>query len=173
MRYASSHGFRHATASILGNTLAILLVCVVASAGLAFISGSTVFTLLKWTGALYLIYLGVRIFRDKGGMWTARDALQTSYARIAAEAFALSLANPKILVFIAAFFPQFLIVGNNESLQFTVMTLTFAFFTSSTLVLYTSVSSWLFRKSEKSAWMNRVSGAALIGFGGYMLAQGV
>lgn len=171
VRYATNHGFKRASASICGNTGAILLACITASAGIALISKPAVLTPLKWAGAIYLMYLGIRMYFSKDSIEKENAHSPESYLHILRDAFLLSLSNPKIIIFIAAFFPQFLNSSGNSSLQFTIMSLTFSFFTATTLVFYTATASKLFRNPKFGAMVNRFSGIALVGFALFMLIR--
>lgn len=110
-----THGRRAGLASVAGIALGNLGNAVGASFGLAalFAASETAFLVVKYAGALYLVYLGVQALR------TPPTALQTARPdnarlfRIFRDAFAVALLNPKITLFFAAFLPQFM--GENAA----------------------------------------------------------
>lgn len=87
----------------LGNALA-------AAVGLAalFAASAQAFAVLKYAGALYLIYLGVKMLRDRQGAPAASTLQQASLSRIFRDGLVVALLNPKTMIFFAAFLPQFL-----------------------------------------------------------------
>lgn len=87
----------------LGNALA-------ASVGLAalFAISSTALTVVKYAGALYLVYLGVQMFRDPQTVLSSSVPQVVPAGHIFHDGFVVALFNPKTTVFFAAFLPQFL-----------------------------------------------------------------
>jgi threonine/homoserine/homoserine lactone efflux protein len=87
----------------LGNALA-------ASIGLAalFAVSSLAFSVVKSAGALYLIYLGIRMFRSSSVESPAVKSEVAPLGHVFREGFVVALLNPKTTVFFAAFLPQFL-----------------------------------------------------------------
>lgn len=67
MKLSGNHGFRLASASILGNTIAILAVCAISSISLSILNNPHVFYVLKVFGVLYLIYIGIKSFGSLAG----------------------------------------------------------------------------------------------------------
>ncbi|KAF3996980.1 LysE family translocator [Glaciimonas immobilis] len=169
IRLSGSRGFKVATASILGNIFTIIVVCVIASIGLSFLKNSLAFNVLRIGGALYLIYVGVKIFLEKSTYEESVAPSQKSYFSFFTEAVFISITNPKIFIFIAAFFPQFLTHGGNRMLQLSIMTMTFVFFTSAILVMYSALSSVLYKRKVVRDYINRCSGITLVLFGLYTL----
>ncbi|MDH5797555.1 MAG: LysE family transporter, partial [Paracoccaceae bacterium] len=94
---------------------------------------SVAFKTIKYLGAAYLVYLGLRIiiktYRDKGApisVTKQKVAAIPEMKRRFAEAFFVSAGNPKTVVFLAAFLPQFVVGDAPLSLQFVEMYLTIA-----------------------------------------------
>lgn len=87
----------------LGNALA-------ASVGLAalFAVSSLAFSVVKYAGALYLVYLGVQMLRPSAIENLVAMPTATSLTRVFRDGFVVALLNPKTTVFFAAFLPQFL-----------------------------------------------------------------
>jgi threonine/homoserine/homoserine lactone efflux protein len=95
-------------ASALGVETATLVHIAAAAAGLsaALASSATAFTVVKYAGAAYLVFLAVRAFRERGD---ERQAGRPPAAgrRVFAEGFVVNLLNPKVALFFLAFLPQF------------------------------------------------------------------
>ncbi|MGW4112818.1 LysE family translocator [Actinosynnema sp. NPDC004786] len=108
---ALAQGRRAALITVLGNTLGAyaLVVAVAFGVGAVVERSAVVFTALKLVGAVYLVYLGVKAWRQRGALHAsfaeggpARGGLRTLW-----EGFAVGVANPKTIVFFAAVLPQF------------------------------------------------------------------
>jgi threonine/homoserine/homoserine lactone efflux protein len=103
-------GRRHGLASVAGVALGNLGNAVGASIGLAalFAVSSLAFTVVKYAGALYLVYLGIQALRAPPvGMAGVKPA-PAPMARIFRDGFVVALLNPKTALFFAAFLPQFM-----------------------------------------------------------------
>ncbi|MFF5896738.1 LysE family translocator [Streptomyces argenteolus] len=108
---ALAQGRRAALTTVVGNTLGayVLIVAVALGVGSIVERSVLVFTLLKLAGAAYLVYLGVKAWRQRGSLRTAFTAEKSTQGglRTLGEGFAVGVANPKTLVFFAAVLPQF------------------------------------------------------------------
>jgi homoserine/homoserine lactone efflux protein len=118
-------GARAGLLTVAGTTAAMILQLTVASLGITAIFGALAeaFSLLRWLGVAYLVWLGVR-------SWMApADDLSTTKALAPRAAFGrgfvVSLTNPKTLVFYAAFLPQFLTSDRPLGPQMALLSVTF------------------------------------------------
>ena len=102
-----AQGRRAALASTLGVTAATAVFVVLTAFGLtALISSSVVaFSVVKYAGVAYLVYLAVREFRS--GRFRLEQPPPVSSRRAFADAFVVGITNPKVALFFLAFFPQF------------------------------------------------------------------
>ncbi|HVV13097.1 LysE family translocator [Amycolatopsis sp.] len=106
-------GRRDALLTVIGNAAGVYLQVVAVAFGLgAIVEGSAaVFTVIKLVGAAYLIYLGVQAIRHRRKLSEAfGSAVRTvpgSAPRVLRDGFVVGLANPKSIVFLAAFLPPF------------------------------------------------------------------
>jgi threonine/homoserine/homoserine lactone efflux protein len=106
-----AQGRRFGLASVAGVALGNLGNAVGASIGLAalFAVSALAFTVVKYLGAVYLLYLGVQAIRaPRTGEATTPPPAPASLARIFRDGFVVALLNPKTAVFFAAFLPQFM-----------------------------------------------------------------
>ncbi|WTW97641.1 LysE family translocator [Streptomycetaceae bacterium NBC_01309] len=127
---ALAQGRRAALTTVVGNTLGayVLVVAVALGVGSVVERSVLVFTMLKLVGAAYLVYLGVKAFRQRGSLHAALtgDAPQQGTWRTLGEGFAVGVANPKTIVFFAAVLPQFVDRGQGHvALQMLVLGLVF------------------------------------------------
>lgn len=104
-------GRRGGLLSVLGNALGILPIIVAVSFGVGAIVAESVviFTILKFAGAAYLIYLGVQAIRHRRATAMAVQAGTThkSTLRLLGEGFVVGISNPKTIAFFVAVLPQF------------------------------------------------------------------
>ena len=108
---ALAQGRRAALTTVVGNTLGayVLIVAVALGVGSIVERSVLVFTVLKLAGAAYLVYLGVKAWRERGSLRAAftGDKAPQGGLRTLWEGFAVGVANPKTIVFFAAVLPQF------------------------------------------------------------------
>jgi len=168
------HGWRKAAFAALGNISGLFCLGIVAVTGLGAIIGASVavFNLIKYAGAAYLVYLGIRLFRQKGpdaGEIEKRLAQGPAAPRkIYFQAMGVALSNPKAIVFLTALFPQFISVHEPLAPQFltliaTLMAFSFTFLMGYALLAH-RVRIWLATAGRSSA-VRRTGGAVFIGFG--------
>ncbi|MGA3251474.1 MAG: LysE family translocator, partial [Paraburkholderia sp.] len=108
--YALGHGRRFALVTTAGVALGDLTSMTTSMLGLGVIlaASAALFTALKWVGAAYLIYLGIKLWRAPAQAPDAPDTAETRTSRIFAHAFAVTALNPKSIIFFVAFVPQFI-----------------------------------------------------------------
>ncbi|MBN8994835.1 MAG: LysE family translocator [Rhizobiales bacterium] len=126
--YALTQGRRVALAVAAGVAAGDLLAMTLSLAGLGALlaTSATLFTVLKWAGAAYLVYLGIRLWRAEpkiGGVEATEDARPAR--AIFAHAFVVTALNPKSIAFFVAFVPQFIDHSAPILPQFAIMEATF------------------------------------------------
>jgi threonine/homoserine/homoserine lactone efflux protein len=112
-------GRRSGLVSVAGVALGNLGNAFAASFGLAalFAVSAAAFTVVKYAGALYLVYLGVQMLRAPRIEPAVAGPGGVTSARVFRDGFVVALLNPKTTVFFAAFLPQFLSPGGAPMLQ--------------------------------------------------------
>ncbi|HET9907536.1 MAG TPA: LysE family translocator [Anaerolineales bacterium] len=133
-------------ASVLGVETANFLHASAAALGLSAIllSSALAFNLVKYLGAGYLIYLGVRKILSKGEETKAKLAQQEKLSRIYSQGFIVNLFNPKTALFFFAFLPQFVNTSlTNVTLQMFLLGIMFVLMALITDSTYALVSSSL------------------------------
>lgn len=160
--------------SVLGVALGNLANAVGAALGLAalFAVSSAAFTVVKWAGAAYLVYLGVKMWRTPSV--AAQDASvpqseSKPLARVFRDGFFVAVLNPKTTLFFAAFLPQFLDAHGSPLLQTVALGLVFCAIAGCTDILYVLAASLvgprLSRATRHAAWGHRIAGTSFIGLG--------
>lgn len=173
------HGPRLTAIAILGNITALMAMAAISALGLGavLLASATLFALLKWIGGLYLIYLGIRIWRSKTLVFDEdvanRSVTTGTPFKLFKQAFFIAASNPKAIAFFAALFPQFIEPHRPLIPQLLLLAGTFALFSYAFLMGYAVLSSraryWLSRP-RYSRLFQRCSGTAFIGLGVGMIA---
>jgi threonine/homoserine/homoserine lactone efflux protein len=168
-----THGRLSGLASVAGVALGNLGNAIGASLGLAalFAVSSVAFTVVKYLGAAYLIWLGVQALRSKP---IAPDAAEprvadASFGRVFMDGFVVALLNPKTAIFFAAFLPQFLAAPVAPVLQTIALGVIFVLVASLTDTLYAltagSVRPFLRRATGLARVGRYLTASAFIGLG--------
>lgn len=179
--HALRHGARAGVAAAVGITAGCFVHIVAAALGVSALlaASSAAFTVLKWLGAAYLVYVGVRLLlaRDESAINLEADHAYSSGARghidypsIVWRGFGTNALNPKVALFFLAFVPQFIAPGvDNKPLAFLLLGLLFNFNGLWVNVGWALAAAWLARRAglvQKSLRvLDRVAGALFIGFG--------
>ncbi len=135
---------------ISGDALCILLSLLGLSALLTLCS--TTFLFIKYLGAAYLIYLGIKMIRSNLIIDTRQIEISTFSAKsIFRDVFFVNALNPKGIIFYSAFMPQFVNQQQNLFFQFTILSITFLSLALINVVAYSLLASKTnaFSKSQK------------------------
>lgn len=171
---ASLHGWRKAVFAALGNIAGLFTLGIIAVTGLGTIlkTSEFIFNLIKYAGAAYLVYLGLKmIFQEGLDFAKIRRPAAVPDApggKVFLQALGVALSNPKAIVFLTALFPQFISIDRALIPQFatliaTLMSFSFFFLMSYALLAH-SAKAWLTGPNRIKA-VNRASGSIFIGFG--------
>jgi len=164
-------GWRLAAITALGSLTAITCIMTLSFTGLGVVIASSerVFSLVKWAGAAYLIYLGVMCLMSKQDSYTkAKEDSQTASRSHYLSGFIVGASNPKAIVFFTALFPQFIATDAPLVPQYLVFASTFLVMELSWLLFYAYLgarsSNWLLAKGRAKVF-NRLTGGVFIGAG--------
>jgi threonine/homoserine/homoserine lactone efflux protein len=168
--YALGHGRRYAAATVAGVALGDLTAMTASLLGLgALLAASAgLFTAVKWVGAAYLVYLGLRLWRAPVGDPGQADISETRPGRIFAHAYVVTALNPKGIVFFVAFLPQFLDMTRPVLPQMAILVATFVSLATINAALFGLLASSArrtIRKPSAQRLVNRIGGSFLIGAG--------
>ncbi|WDE06753.1 LysE family translocator [Thalassomonas viridans] len=169
-----NYGREKALWGVAGHVSAILLLAIISATGLGAIllASPTAFTLLKYIGAAYLLYTGIKIWRSKSAVFLPgpRQA-QASAFKLYRQSFMLALTNPKALMFFSALFPQFIQPEKALWPQFMLLAATSlfnAFFFTAAYVFFADKCKNRLAGSNSSIWFSRFTGSLFVGFAGVM-----
>lgn len=159
-------------ASVMGVALGNLVLAIGAALGLAalFAVSATAFTVVKWAGAAYLVYLGVRLWRAPAPASDAKAPVVQPLKRIFRDGFVVAVLNPKTTLFFAAFLPQFMDAQSGSALAQTLslgaLFVAIAGCTDLSYVLTASLVAPRLKRVRRGAlWGNRLAGTSFIGLG--------
>src|SRR5512134_2564431 len=101
--------WRASLAAAIGCTLGIVPHILASILGLSAIMNMSaqVFSIIKWAGAFYLLYLAWTMWREAGTLEINKKSAETSFTKIIMKAIAINLLNPKLTIFFFAFLPLF------------------------------------------------------------------
>lgn len=173
-------GRRGGLLSVLGNALGELLQVAAVALGLGVILAQSVllFSVVKFAGAAYLIYLGVQAIRHRGSGHLAADPSRSaSTARMLREGFIVGATNPKSIVFFVAVLPQF-VDYQAGAIPLQLATLGALFL----LIALVSDSAWALAAGTARHWfagsprriaaLGTTGGVMMIGLGGTLALVG-
>lgn len=168
--YALSQGRRVALVSVSGVALGDFAAMTLSLVGLGtlLLSSATLFTALKWIGAGYLVFLGVKLWRAGITLPTLNDgATQDGSRRIFSHAFVVTALNPKSIAFFVAFVPQFVDYRTAVWPQLAIMEVTFVGLAAINALLFALAADGLRSRlrQEFLRWLNRTGAACLVGMG--------
>jgi threonine/homoserine/homoserine lactone efflux protein len=168
--YALGQGWRAAWPMAVGVALGDLTAMTLSLLGLGALlaTSATLFTALKWTGAAYLVYLGVKLFRAGGTFQASARTGSTPSARMLGHAWLVTALNPKGLTFFIAFLPQFLDPSRDFWRQMAIFEATFvglAFANALGYAMLASRARSLFSNVGVIRAFNRLGGGLLVGAG--------
>ncbi len=177
---ALRHGLRAGLVAALGITGGCFVHIFAASVGVSalMLASATAFSLLKWVGAAYLVYIGVRMVfsrapaplgLDSVGLEkipVSRGALKTIFMR----GFWTNALNPKVALFFLAFLPQFIAPSiEHKPLAFLLLGLLFNFNAVWVNFGWACAAVWLAKQAgglqARMHWLDRVAGTLFIAFG--------
>lgn len=168
-----SKGRRHGMAFGLGCALGCLSHTVLAAIGVsALIAASpAAFTALKVCGGLYLIWLGIKALRSRGGAHVGDvSQAEDSLWRLFFKGVFANAINPKVVLFFLSFLPQFVVASHGHvAAQTALLGVTF---TLQAAVLFGllgyfagAIGQWLQRRPRAGLWLDRLAGAVFVALG--------
>ncbi|WP_298857840.1 LysE family translocator [uncultured Sulfitobacter sp.] len=171
LSYALSKGRSVAVATAAGVAFGDLVAMTASLMGLGalVLASATAFTLLKWAGAVYLIYLGFRLIRSapSDGL-DMPEADNITPAHVFRHTAAVTAFNPKSIAFFIAFVPQFIQPSAPLLPQFAILIITFVTLAGVNAFAYALAADRLrsiIARPSIITWITRTGGAALIAMG--------
>lgn len=137
-------------------------------------ASATAFTVLKWAGAVYLCWTGLKLLLARApqtglDIKAASESAPTSLRAVYLGGFLTNALNPKVAVFFLAFLPQFIVPdAPHKTLAFLLLGLLFTLASIPVDMGWALVAAWIARRpvvQRGMHWLDRVAGAMFIGFG--------
>jgi threonine/homoserine/homoserine lactone efflux protein len=179
--HALRSGARAGMVAALGITAGCFVHIIAAAVGVSALmaASSTAFTVLKWVGAAYLVYVGLRLLLSRGEsamQLEAAGAVLTGargpigYQSVFLRGFWTNALNPKVALFFLAFVPQFIAPAiTNKPLAFLLLGLLFNFNGLWVNLGWALAAAWLARRvgavQKSLRTLDRIAGAMFVGFG--------
>jgi threonine/homoserine/homoserine lactone efflux protein len=168
--YALGQGWRTALPMAVGVALGDFTAMTLSMLGIGALlaASATVFTILKWIGGAYLVYLGIKLFRAGGTLEAKPRTDAASAVKMMAHAWLVTALNPKSITFFVAFLPQFIDRNGDfltQMLVFETTFLTLAFANAFGYALVASRARAIFSSPRAITIFNRTGGTLLVGAG--------
>lgn len=167
-------GAKRTAFSSLGSSAGIFVISALAMIGMGTILSlsANAFLVMKVAGAMYLIWLGVKRWRSKDGLFSSEEGLAPSERRerknwqLAAQGLTVSLTNPKSILFFSALFPQFIVPGAPLLTQYLLLTTTFVICALISHAFYVALISVIKgHVVARAKLFNRIVGGTFIALG--------
>lgn len=175
LNHGANHGFAKTIYSGLGNLIGNLLMALLSILGLGvlLLSSGIVFSIIKWVGVIYLIYIGLRLIaepvnNEELANSIAKPTPEKSMYRLFIDGFVVAVGNPKGILFFTALFPQFIDVNDASIRRFMIIFITLGFVAFGCYMLYAIFGvrlNRLFRLKPFRKIYNRITGSLFIGIG--------
>ncbi|WP_028766923.1 LysE family translocator [Shewanella fidelis] len=176
MTLGMSIGFRRTLWMMLGELVGVALVAIAAVMGVAsvMLNYPDVFSILKWLGGIYLVYIGVNMWRSKGKMAIieGQQTPNVSNIELVSQGFLTAIANPKGWAFMVSLLPPFINVQREVAPQLMALVSIILFTELISMMAYAAGGKSLrifLSRGDNIKWMNRIAGSLMI-FVGIWLA---
>ena len=175
MSAGMKYGWKRGMWNCLGMQASIMLNSTIIALGLGAIlmTSNTAFEVMKWGGALYLMWLGIQKFREQPVPFeeiAARTEFKdTTTKGIFLQGFLVSQTNPKGLIFLLAVLPQFVDPARPVAMQYFILTMTLVAVDIVAMGCYTGFAArvlTMLKEPNHIRWTNRGIGSLFVAAGG-------
>ncbi|MCL5424034.1 MAG: LysE family translocator [Gammaproteobacteria bacterium] len=173
------NGRRHGVAAMMGIWSGAVLHVVMAAVGLSAIlaTSAVAFSIVKWVGAAYLIWLGIKMLLSRGDSFISSDG--GNHQRLHSiywQGVLVSALNPKVAIFFLAFLPQFVVEGAGPAsaqllLHGTLIIVVAACIEPPLVLLGAKLGAFLRQNQRVGLWMDRGLGALFVALGARLAAS--
>src|SRR5574344_2171689 len=143
INHGANHGIKRTVYSGLGNLIGNLLMALVSILGLGAIllASGVVFTIIKWVGVAYLVYIGIRLILEPVPEEQAEETdhkpiVRKGKDRLFLDGFIIAVGNPKGILFFTALFPQFIDISSATVVDFIIVFITLGIVAFGCYMLY-------------------------------------
>ena len=170
---STSQGVKAGIVSAFGIMAGCIVHLVAAVAGLSAIiaNSATAFSIIKYSGAAYLFYLGLQsLFSKQNKFELKTDMVRKSLSSIFWQGVVTNVLNPKVALFFLAFLPQFINIKTGD-VKWQIFLLGTWFNISGTIVnilvalVFGRMGNWFAKRQWFIKWQNKITGLVLIGLG--------
>ena len=166
------YGYKKSISTALGNTTASIIQGTIAMSGLSiiFTTSGILFEIVRYIGAIYLIYIGIMLFKTSTqNMLNINNINEnsTSIFGMFSQAFFVAMGNPKAIIFFTALFPQF-ISNDGTFSQYIFMTIVLGIIAFLCMMIYSIAgdkANIFLRTSYIGKYLNKIIGSIFIGAG--------
>ncbi|MBU1231251.1 MAG: LysE family translocator [Proteobacteria bacterium] len=173
---ALASGFSHAAVLVLGvvvGDLIFLLLAIYGLSSMAELLGSF-FTFIKYAGGVYLLWLGLKIWRTPPELPSVQGVRELSWKKNFLSGLSITLANPKVILFYLGFLPTFVDLTGLTNLDVLAISAVVTTVLGSVLLSYAWAASRarrLFTRQETVARMNKCAGGVMMTAGAVILTK--
>jgi homoserine/homoserine lactone efflux protein len=165
-----NHGLRMGVWNGVGMQAANAILIGIVSLGLGAIllASETAFTLVKWLGVAYLIYLGIATWRSAPRTFEREEDGAVTVKQVFMHGFLVNITNPKGIIFYAAILPQFIDVTRPAASQYAIYAATTLLVDLVIMAGYTALAAKVLRvmrDPSRLRWINRGLGGAFVAAG--------
>lgn len=165
------YGMATAVTAATGRLIAFAIMIFITALGLGVLltTSEFLFSLLKWIGAAYLIWIGVKLLLSKNSLSIDADSggQKEPLSKLFRQEFLVASSNPKAILIFTAFFPQF-VDQQQYWLSFAILGAAYMVFESISMATYSFAGSrlkTLLKNARAIRWVDRLSGSMMVGFG--------
>jgi len=170
----SRRGVRGALPGMFGAMLSdfVLVGAVALGLGALLAASEFWFSMLKWVGAAYLAWLGIRMLRSQGGSFErpaeGAAAATGSGRQVFFKSFLVAVTNPKGYLFCSALLPQFIDPAASQGMQYAIIAVLFAGLDMAVMLVYAFVGAKAMQllTARAARWIDRTCGAMLLALAG-------
>ncbi|SEG50528.1 MULTISPECIES: LysE family translocator [Marinobacterium] len=173
-----NHGIRRSLPAFVGGTLASLILLTASATGLGALlaASETLFSVIRYAGACYLIWLGYKAWREasQGTLTSDSEPAKPLASRMFVRAFTLGISNPKDILFFVAFLPQFISADTALLPQLLVMCLSWCVLDLICKLAYGGGARLLtpvLKNGRNLEHFNRASAGLFVGIGSVVLIK--
>lgn len=173
----SRYGIRRSVFGMLGAVASdvVLVIAVGLGLGALLLASELAFTIVKWVGVAYLVYLGIRMLLSRGALLHGDPTADPRGTRRAVftKCFLVAVTNPKGYLFVGALLPQFIVPGEPQLAQYLVIGTVFCAIDFAIMFGYALLGSQAVRllKRRGAVWIERASGAILLALAAWLAAS--
>ncbi|MGB5741331.1 MAG: LysE family translocator [Sedimenticolaceae bacterium] len=174
---ALASGFQHAAVVVLGIVIGDLIFLMFAVYGLATVAQwmGDLFTVVRYVGAAYLIWLGLTLWRSNPANTAVAAIAEPAWSQNLISGLLITLSNPKVILFYLGLLPAFVDLTRLNGLDIVLLAAVVALVLGGTLLAYAYAAAnarELLRDSSATRLLNRIAGSLMIITGGVVATRG-